>query len=100
MVTLSVTRSRIAAVLNGTADLLQVEGWDPERNSVMVAIDRAAGYVPGCGTPDAEQTTLDAWQQLADYLDVASVLSWERMTCRTQRQVLAALAGAARKAVA
>jgi len=100
MVTLSVTRSRVAAVLRSTADLLEAEGWDPHTNPVMSAIDRAAGYVPGKGSVDAEQTTLDAWQQLADYLDVTSVLSWERMTCRTQRQVLAALAGAAHKAVA
>jgi hypothetical protein len=100
MVTLSVTRSRVAAVLNGTASLLKVEGWDPLQNPVMTAIDRAAGYVPGKGSRDAEQTTLDAWTVLSNHLDVSSVGQWEREPGRTQLQVLAALEGAAAKAVA
>lgn len=95
MVTLSVTRSRVAAVLNGTADLLQVEGWDPERNSVIFAIDRAAGYVPGKGSPDAEQTTLDAWDALVTHLGEQLVVPWERQAGRTQLQVLHALRQAA-----
>ncbi|WP_405558880.1 hypothetical protein OHV08_33750 [Streptomyces canus] len=91
MVTLSVTRSRIAAVLNGTADLLEAEGWDPERNSVIFAIDRAAGYVPGKGGSDAEQTTLDAWDALVTHLDGQLVVLWERTPGRTQLQVVTAL---------
>jgi hypothetical protein len=100
MVTLSVTRSRIAAVLNSAEALLKAEGWDALHNPVIAAIDRAAGFVPGKSSTDAEETTLAAWQQLADHLDVASVASWEREPDRTEMQVLAALAGSAAKAVA
>lgn len=99
MVTLSVTRSRVAAVLTSAEALLQAEGWDPLHNPVILAIDRAAGFVPGKSSTDAEETTLAAWQQLADHLDVASIALWEREAGRTQMQVLAALAGTAGKAV-
>lgn len=95
MVTLSVTRSRVANVLRSTADLLEAEGWDPERNSVIFAIDRAAGYVPGKGTPDAEQTTLDAWDALVTHLDEQLVVPWERTPGRTQADVVDALRAAA-----
>jgi hypothetical protein len=96
MVTLSVTRSRVAAVLNGTADLLEAEGWDPERNSVIFAIDRAAGYVPGKGSKDAEEATLQAWDALVTHLDEQLVVPWERTPGRTQLQVVSALRGAAK----
>lgn len=99
MVTLSVTRSRVAAVLGSAESLLKAEGWDPLLNPVITAIDRAAGYTPGKGSPDAEQATLDAWELLARHLNVASVGEWEREPGRTQLQVLAALHGAAAKAV-
>ncbi len=99
MVTLSVTSSRVAAVLTSAEQLLKAEGWDPLRNPVIAAIDRAAGFTPGKSSPDAEETTLAAWQQLADHLDAASVSVWERTPGRTEMQVLAALAGAAGKAV-
>lgn len=99
MVTLSVTRSRVANVLTGTASLLEAEGWDAHRNRIMPTIDRAAGFVPGKGTPDAEQTTLEAFETLADHLGVASVGEWEQTPGRMQLQVLAALHGAAAKAV-
>lgn len=99
MVTLSVTRSRVAAVLNRTADLLEAEGWDPERNSVIFAIDRAADYVPGKGAPDSEQTTLDAWDALVAHLDEQLVVPWERAAGRRQDEIIAALRGAAAKAV-
>ncbi|CAL9663728.1 hypothetical protein SUDANB1_07106 [Streptomyces sp. enrichment culture] len=95
MVTLSVTRSRVARVLRDTANLLEAEGWDPERNSVMVAIDRAAGYVPGKGAPDAEETTLAAWDALVTHLDEHLVVPWERTAGRTQEQVVAGLRAAA-----
>jgi hypothetical protein len=95
MVTLSVTRSRVAAVLAGAGSLLESEGWDPLHNPVILAIDRAAGFTPGKSSSDAEETTLAAWQQLADHLDAASVSGWERETGRTQMQVLNALRQAA-----
>ncbi|NUP38944.1 MAG: hypothetical protein HOY76_18495 [Streptomyces sp.] len=95
MVTISVTRSRIAAVLRDTAALLEAEGWDPERNSVMDAIDRAAGYVPGKGSTDAEETTLAAWDALVTHLGEQLVVPWERTPGRTQLQVLHALRTAA-----
>lgn len=100
MVTLSVTRSRVAAVLNQTANLLEVEGWDPDRNSVIFAIDRAAGYTPGKGTPDAEQTTLDAWDALVIHLGEQLVVPWEKAPGRTQRQILHALRTAAAEVMA
>ncbi|WP_217235406.1 hypothetical protein [Streptomyces sp. AC555_RSS877] len=99
MVTLSVTRSRIAGVLRGAEQLLAVEGWDPLTNPIMSAIDRAAGYVPGKGGTDAERTTLDAWETLTEHLGVASVSHWEREPDRSPLQVLAALNGAASKTV-
>lgn len=95
MVTLSVTRSRIAGVLNTTAALLETEGWDPDRNSVIFAIDRAAGYVPGKGSPDAEQTTLAAWDALVTHLGEQLAVTWERTPGRTQLQVVSALRAAA-----
>lgn len=100
MVTLSVTRSRVAAVLNSTADLLQAEGWDPLVNPVVSAIDRAAGYVPGKGTPDAEQTTLDAWDALVTHLGNQLVVPWEQAPQRTQAHVLHALRSAAKAVTA
>lgn len=99
MVTLSVTPSRIASVLRGTADLLEAEGWDPYLNSVIFAIDRAAGYVPGKGSSDAERATLDAWDalvtHLGEHLGEHLVVLWERHPERTQAEVLATLRGAA-----
>lgn len=100
MVTLSVTRSRVAEVLRGAEQLLDVEGWDPLRKPIVDAIDRAAGFVPGKGSQDAEQTTIDAWEQLAAHLDVASVGQWEREPGRTLLQVRTALRSAAEKQAA
>lgn len=99
MVTLTMTRTRIADVLTDAANLLEADGWHPLTTPVITAIDRAAGYTPGNSSPDAEQTTLDAWETLANHLDVASVALWEREPGRTQLQVIAALEGAAGKAV-
>lgn len=96
MVTLSVTRSRVAAVLGRTADLLEAEGWDPHTNPVVSAIDRAAGYVPGNGSVDAEQTTLDAWDALVTHLGNQLVVPWEMDPQRTQLQVLWAIRSAAK----
>ncbi|MEW2463077.1 hypothetical protein AB0872_20535 [Microbacterium sp. NPDC047426] len=95
MVTLSVTRSRVAGVLRATASLLEREGWDPLRNPVMSAIDRAAGYVPGKGTPDAEETTLAAWDALVMHVDERLIVPWERAPGRTQEQIVAGLRAAA-----
>lgn len=100
MVTLSLTRSRVASVLAAAGSLLEAEGWDPPYLTIMTAIDRAAGFVPGKGSADSEETTLAAWKQLADHLDAASVSDWEQQAGRTQLQVLAALGQAADKAVA
>lgn len=96
MVTLSVTRSRIAAVLTGAAQHLEAEGWDPYRHPLMVAIDTAAGYVPGRGGRDAEDASLAAWDALAVHLGNEWPGDWERCPERTQDDVLAALRAAAK----
>ncbi|GGM05850.1 hypothetical protein GCM10010099_22520 [Streptomyces cinereus] len=100
MVTLSVTRSRVAAVLRGTADLLEAEGWDPLLNPIMSAIDRAAGYVPGAGSTDAEEATLQAWDALVTHLGDQLVMPWERAPGRTPLQVLTALRATANEVTA
>lgn len=94
MVTLSVTRSRVAHVLEAAADVLGAEGWDPHRNSVMHAIDRAAGFVPGKSSKDAEATSLAAWDALCQYLADASPREWETHAGLTQAEVLGALRAA------
>ncbi|GHD70491.1 hypothetical protein GCM10010317_077880 [Streptomyces mirabilis] len=99
MVTLSVTRSRVADALDGAQALLEAKGWDPLQYPVAAAIDEAAGYVPGKGAPDAEQITLDAWDALVAQLGDQCIEEWEKAPGRTQLQVLTALQGAA-KAVA
>ena len=98
MVTLSVTRYRVSAVLNGAARLLADEVWDADRHGLIAAVDRAIGLTPGKGTPDAEETSLAAWDALADHLD-CDPREWEQQAGRTQAEVEAALRGAA-KAVA
>lgn len=98
MVTLSVTRSRVAAVLNAAADALHVEGWDPHLNPLMTAIDAAAGCVPGKTSSDAEETTVAAWGALEAHLGMWPG-DWERVAGRRQDEVEAALRGAAAKAV-
>lgn len=87
MVTLSVTPSRIAAVLADTADLLEKEGWDPYLSPLINAIDRAAGY--------AEASLLAALDALAVQLGDEWPGDWERRPERTQAEVLAALRAAA-----
>jgi hypothetical protein len=96
MVTLSVTRSRVAAVLRGAADLLEAEGWDPRINPIVTAIDRAAGFIPGRSSADAEQATLEAWDAIAEHLGGQVVLEWERDPNRSQGQVLHAIRSAAK----
>ncbi|RSN13789.1 hypothetical protein DMH25_08355 [Streptomyces sp. WAC 01325] len=95
MVTLSVTRSRVAAVLERAADLLGAEHWDPLRNPIIGAIDRASGFVPGKGAKDAEATSLAAWDALAQYLANKFPQEWERREGRTQTDVVDALRAAA-----
>lgn len=97
MVTLSVTRSRVAAVLARAADSFKAQPWDPYRNSLMAAIDDAAGFVPGKGGVDAEETSLAAWDTLAVHLGDQWPGDWERAAGRTQLEVEAALRGAAAK---
>ncbi|MEU6552046.1 hypothetical protein ABZ915_17445 [Streptomyces sp. NPDC046915] len=99
MVTLSVTRSRVADVLNAAADGFDEEPWEPYLNPLLTAIDRAAGYTPGSGTPDAEAATLAAWELLAAHLG-GWPGDWERKPERQQDEIQAALRGAAGKAVA
>lgn len=89
MVTLSVTRTRVAGILVAAADLLAEEGWHPEANPVWHAIDRAAGYVPGGGPSDGESLSLAAWDALSTHLGNEWPLAWELE--RTQAEVLAAL---------
>lgn len=89
MVTLSVTRFRIAGVLVDAADLLAEEGWHPEANPVWRAIDRAAGYEPGSGPSEGESLSLAAWDALSAHLGDEWPLAWELE--RTQAEVLAAL---------
>lgn len=100
MVTLSLTPFRVAGVLDRAADLLESEGWDPETNWILAAIDRAANYVPGCGSPDASDTTVDAWDALVTHLDEQLVVPWERESGRTQADVVAALRAAAEAVMA
>jgi hypothetical protein len=99
-VTLSVTRPRINAVLTAAADRLEEGGWDPHRRPLMLAIDEAAGYTPGSGTVDAEDTSLAAWDALAVHLDDEWPSSWELQPGRTQAEVVAALRGAAKAVTA
>ena len=99
MVTLSVTRSRVAGVLTAAADGFQAEPWHPYRNPLMTAIDVAAGFVPGKGAVDAEDTSLAAWDALAVHLGDQWPGDWEREPGRRQADVVAALRGAASKAV-
>lgn len=96
MVTLSVTRSRVADVLAGAADLVAMEGWDPDRDSssLVAAIDLSIGLTPGKGTPDAEDTSLAAWDALTNNLG-QDPRDWELKPGRTQAEVEAALRGAA-----
>ena len=99
MVTLSVTRTRIAAVLRRAGELAAT-GWDSHRRPLAALIDEAALYVPGVGSTDAEAATLLAWDavELA-VLGVTGMefllLAWERHPHRTQTDVVAALTTAA-----
>ena len=100
MVTLSVTRSRVADVLNAAADHFEATPWDPYRNPLMSAIDTAAGFVPGKGTRDAEDASLAAWDALAVHLGDQWPRDRERQPGRTQADVETALRKAAGKEVA
>lgn len=97
MVTLSVTRSRVAEVLATAADYFDTAAWDPYLNPLMSAIDEAAGFVPGKNR-DAEDASLAAWDALAVHLGDQWPGDWERTPGRTQVDVQAALRGAAGKA--
>lgn len=106
MVTLSVTPYRVARVLNWAAGLLEIDGWDPHRNSVMKAIDEAAGWeTPGIDE-SAEETTLQAWEALSAHTNkdwdrhVNWLGQWEHHPHRTQADVLAALRAAAKAVTA
>ena len=94
MVTLSVTRSRIAHVLARAADDLGATGWNPDANTIIDAIDRAAGFVPGNGSPDAEATSLAAWEALRAYRCTPDARKWETRPGLTQAEVLDALRAA------
>ncbi|WP_436842839.1 DUF6197 family protein [Streptomyces venezuelae] len=93
MVSLSLTRSRIAALLGHTATDLATHGWEPLRSPLAAAIDRAADYWPGKGSVADDELTVAAWQALADYLR-AEPHEWERTPGRTQADVIEALHGA------
>ncbi len=98
MVTLSVTRSRVAAVLNAASAAFKSEPWDPYLNPLMTALDDAANCVPGKTGSDAETATLAAWDVLEAHLGQWPG-DWERTAGRTQLEVEAALRGAAMRAV-
>lgn len=106
MVTLSVTRSRVAAALAGAADGLETTGWDPLSNTLMLAIDRAAGWSRPDGDRVAEELAWEAYHALTQHLFRVQVLDgepladWERHPGRTQADVLAALRAAAKQVVA
>jgi hypothetical protein len=103
MVTLSVTRSRVAAVLAAAAGILASEGWDPLRFAIADAIDRAAGFTPGKSSANAENVTVLALDMLTGHLALGTpdgsgdepLTLWERQPDRSEGDVLAALRGAA-----
>lgn len=98
MVTLSLTRSRVAAVLSAAADGFKQEPWDPYLNPLMNALDVAADCVPGKTGSFSEEATLAAWDVLEAHLGVWPG-DWERVVGRREDEVVAALRGAAAKAV-
>jgi hypothetical protein len=96
VVTLSLTRSRTAAVLARAAGLLAIEGWEPgsDQRSLMAAIDRAAGCVPGKTSPDTEATATAAWEAVCAHLGVDDTRPWEMRPGRTEVDVLDTLRAA------
>lgn len=97
MVTLSVTRSRIAYVLIQAAN--ELADWHPLQNPLVRAIDAAAGYVPGKGAADAETTTLLAFDALSRHLRCPAG-TWERLPNITAADVRDAFLDAAREVMA
>lgn len=97
MVTLSLTRSRVAAVLSAAADNFRAEQWDPYLNPLMTALDTAANCVPGKTGAFSEEATIAAWDALEAHLGQWPG-DWERTAGRRQDEVVAALRGAAAKA--
>lgn len=105
-VTLSVTRYRVARVLNWSASLLEIDGWDAGRRPLMLAIDEAAGWEKPGVDESAEETTLRAWEALSAYLcpdwdaHVNWLGEWEHHPSRTQDHVVDALRAAAEAVMA
>lgn len=101
MVTLSVTRSRVAAVLNRAGVSLETEAWHPYSNTIILAIDHAAGWERPDGDPTAEELAREAFSALSlhlfgvRHLDGQPLADWERAEGRTQADVVAALRAAA-----
>lgn len=89
MVTLSLTRSRIVAVLRGAAEDVRARGWSRDNRSLIFAIDAAAGYIGLPDTPE-EGLSVAAWDALAEHLGMDAP-EWEAAQGRTQDDVLAAL---------
>lgn len=94
MVTLSLTPSRVVAVLRDAAQLVDADGWDPVKRPLILAIDRAAGYQPGSDDHTAEELTTLAWDVLAAHLG-AEPSPWEQDSARTGADVAAALRASA-----
>lgn len=102
MVTLSLTRSRIKTTLTVAAGILDIEGWEPLRNPIADAVDRAAGFTPGSADTAAEDVTLAAIEMLTTHLGLGEpdgsghlpLACWEQQTGRTEGDVLAALRAA------
>ncbi|QXE36189.1 hypothetical protein KQY30_20030 [Streptomyces sp. GMY02] len=95
MLTLSVTPSRVAAVLHQAAITLAADGWDPYLRPMIAAVDRAAGFTKPGIDPAAEETTLQAWDTLGAHLGEQAVEGWERAPGRTTAEVCTALHAAA-----
>lgn len=94
MVTLSLTRSRVAAVLRGAADDVRERGWSRDKRSVIFAVDAACGYVGQPDTPE-EELSLAAWDALGAYLGM-DVERWETQPFLCQEAVLRVLEDAAK----
>jgi hypothetical protein len=94
MVTLSLTRSRVAAALLAAAADVRAWGWDLEWRPLIHAIDAACGF-QRTDTPE-EDLSIAAWDALAAHVG-ADVPDWEQTPGRTRAEVLAALEATAQE---
>lgn len=101
MVTLSVTRSRIASVLRRAA--VDLADWDAHMNPMVAAIDRAADYCPGSPDIAAEDVSVQAWDAVLAHLLISEgvheeqVAHWETRPYRVAADLNRALLAAAKE---